>query len=119
MFFKIHDLVTDHLNTLVFQKLLHQICSVKMMLASKQPDFVHHPMCRNIFSMAGTVHRPPYHSCASGRPKIFGYGPIRGYSAFGNLPGHFIYLLEEVFIIGVHKKFKYQVRNILGTELQK
>lgn len=117
MFVEIHDLIIDYLYTLVFQKLLHQVGSIKMMLPRKQSCFIYNPMCRYFWHTTSSVHGPSDHSGTTGGTEIFGNGTIRGHPALGNLPGHLIDFLEEVFVFGIHFKYRFKYQNQTQSRL--
>lgn len=102
MLFKIYYLIIHYLNAFVFQKLLHEVGAVEVVLAGEKADFVDHTVSWYFGQVSGSVHGPADHSGTSGGAEIFGNSAIRGNSALGDLTGDFVDLFEEILIIGIH-----------------
>src|SRR5690606_15293612 len=97
MFLKILDFIVRHLNTFALQKLLHQVCSLKMVLPCKQSVSVYDPVCGDLF-VSAAVHCPAHHSCATGGAQILCDRPIRCNPSVWNLCCYLIYFFKKTYL---------------------
>ena len=73
-----------------------------MVFSREQSFSVHDAMCRNVFHIMASIHRPTYHSGGTRRSQCLGNGPIGSDFSVRNLSGDDINSFEKIVVFLDH-----------------